>query len=406
MMPPTPLDVTPSGPRRARGVAARMARALHDWWGDRPWGQFALLIGAVAIFGFFGSNAADNMQQFGISPGFSFLDRPANFEIGESLIRYGAADSYGRAILVGLLNTAAVAVLGCILASVLGLFLGIARLSGNPLLSGLVQIYVEIARNTPLLLQLFFWNAIAHALPSPRQALGIGGSVFLSNRGVFLPAFRDPAAGWGLGLAVVTALALAVAISRLRRWRVRTRLPGQKGLGLLWGALVLPFIVLGLGGVSFAVEVPSLHGFNFAGGTAISPEFAALLTGLVVNSAATICEIVRSGIQAVPVGQWDAARALGLSPRRILRLVVLPQALRIIIPVTTSCYLDLTKNSSLAVAIGFPDLVSVINTTANQSGQVIETVFMMMMTYLTINLAVSLAMNRYHHRLARRGGVA
>ncbi|MDR3516703.1 MAG: ABC transporter permease subunit [Azospirillaceae bacterium] len=406
MVKPNPSGFfTPRGRHRPRGFPAALLRALRDWWGDQPLSQFALLAGAALIFGFFGGNVADNMQRLGITPGFAFLHRAANFEIGESLISYTAADSYARAIWVGVLNTAAVAAIGCVLASVLGVFLGIARLSRNPLLSGLVQIYVEIVRNTPLLLQLFFWNAIAHALPSPRQAFSLGETVFLSNRGVYLPAFREAAAGRALLIAVLVAAGLVVvAMTAMARWR-RCQSWGRRW-AVLALAVVLPLAGFAASEISFALEVPQLRGFNFAGGSVMSPEFAALLIGLVVNTAATICEIVRSGIQAVSIGQWDAARALGLSQGRILRLVVLPQALRIIIPVTTSSYLDLTKNSSLAVAIGFPDLVSIINTSANQSGQVIETVFIMMAIFLSINLAVSLAMNIYHHRLSRHGGIA
>lgn len=318
--------------------------------------------------------------RFGITPGFGFLDNAAGFEIGEAVIPYAAQDSYARALLVGLLNTVKVAAIGCAIATVLGVALGVARLSGNPLLSGLVQGYVELVRSTPLLLQLFFWSATFQALPAPRQALAPLPGVFLSNRGILVPAFQDTAAaGWMAG-ALYGALIPATA-------------------------LLVPGALLALSGAPLALEFPVLRGFNFVGGGSVSPEFAALLVGLVGNAAAMISEIVRSGIQAVPAGQWEAARALGLTPHRIMRLVVLPQAMRVIVPLLTSSYLNLTKNSSLAVAIGFPDLVSVINTSAsaNQTGQALEMMMILMGAYLTVNLAVSAAMNAYNRRLALRG---
>ena len=375
--------------------------ALANWWGGNSGAQLALLVGTVLLFGFFGANTLENMQRFGITPGFGFLDRPAGFEIGESLIAYSPGDSYARAIGVGLLNTVKVAVAGCLLATVLGVGLGIARMSGNLLLSGLVQGYVELVRNTPLLLQLFFWSAMLHALPAPRQALNPVPGVFLSNRGIQLPAFQEPATVIWLGTALLAALLLAaigLAVSRRR---------GRSGPGYVIlvavPALTVPGMVLLAAGAPLAVEMPELRGFNFTGGMSLSPEFAALLIGLVVNAAAVIAEIVRSGIQAVPAGQWEAARSLGLPRRQVMRLVVLPQALRVIVPLMTSSYLNLTKNSSLAVAIGFPDLVSVVNTSANQTGQVLETMLLLMAVYLALNLAVSAAMNAYNRRLARRG---
>ncbi|PWC44944.1 ABC transporter permease subunit [Azospirillum sp. TSO22-1] len=329
-----------------RAIVTNGARAAAAWWGDHAAAQLGLLAGTVLLFAVLGANTLENMERFGIRPGFEFLHRAANFEIGESLVAYTAGDTYGRALLVGLLNTVKVAVLGCVLATALGLALGIARLSGNLLLSGIVQVYVELIRSTPLLLQLFFWSATLHALPGPRQAFQPVAGVFLCNRGVFLPALRFDPLGW---------------------------------------------------------DIPQLAGFNFTGGATLTPEFAALLIGLAVNAAAGIAEIVRSGVQSVPAGQWEAARALGLPRRRILRLVVLPQALRVIVPLLTSSWLSLTKNSSLAVAIGFPDLVSVINTSANQTGQALETMAILAAAYLTLSLAVSVAMNAWNRRLARRG---
>jgi general L-amino acid transport system permease protein len=259
-----------------------------------------------------------------------------------------------------------------------------------------VQVYVELIRNTPLLLQLFFWSATIHALPPPRQAFAPLAGLYLSNRGVFVPAvsFATVPAWFGpVLLAGVAVLALLV-LSR--------RLPRRHILAAVALALVVLFAAAVAGGLRATVEVPVLRGFNFAGGAALGPEFTALLVGLVVNYAATISEIVRGGILAVPRGQWDAGRALGLSFWRTLRLIVLPQALRVAIPLLTSSYLSLTKSSSLAVAIGFPDLTSVIGTSANQTGQAVEAMLILMGVYLSLSLAISAAMNRINGRLLLR----
>ncbi len=365
------------------------------WWGGRPLAQLGLLAGVAAIFAFFGANTVDSMHRLGLSVGFGFLSRPANFEIGESLIAYGASDSYGRAILAGLLNTVLVASLGCLLATAFGVAVALARLSGNVLLAGLAQVYVELVRNTPLLLQLFFWSATVHALPGPRQALSPLAGIYLTNRGVYLPGLQ---ADWaGFSLVWLASLILCAGI-----WRIRRRLgPGALATALA-AAAAGPTAVAIAAGLPLVLDAPTLRGFNFAGGLNLSPEFAALLTGLVVNSAAGIAEIVRGGILAIPAGQWEAGRAIGLPRRHILRLIILPQAVRLILPVMTSSYLSLTKNSSLAVAIGFPDLVSVVNTSANQTGQVLEAIAIMMAIYLGLSLAVSAAMNAYNRRLAAR----
>jgi len=379
-----------------------LTKAIASWFGGRPFSQCGMLLGAVAIFGLFGNTMLGNMHRFGIVPGFAFLNHAANFEIGESLISYSSRDSYARAILVGLLNTIQVAIFGCILATVLGVALGVARLSGNRLLSGLAQVYVEVVRNTPLLLQLFFWNATIHALPGPREALQPVDGFLLSNRGVFLPALRDPSGQGWLFPGMLAGLLLLLGLAWLRRRR-------RQGPSLRYAIGVLAISVLVPAGVALGsgsrvrIELPALHGFNITGGMSVSQEFVALLVALVVNAAAGICEIVRGGIQAIPPGQWDAAAALGLTRWGSLRLVILPQALRVIIPLMTSSYLSLTKNSSLAVAIGFPDLVSVVNTGANQTGQVFETITIMMTVYLTLSLFVSVAMNLYNRRLALQG---
>ncbi len=383
------------------GVAGLVA----SWWGGQSVAQGVLLGGVALLLVFFAVNTVANMERFGITPGFGFLLRSANFEIGESLIGYQPQDSYARALLVGLLNTVKIALIGGLLATVIGVALGVARLSGNPLLSALVQGYVELIRSTPLLLQLFFWSATLQALPGPRQAFNPLPGVFLCNRGILLPAFAEDGAGGWVLLALLVGLAVGGTGAWLRPVLERRLNVGRRisaGLALLAaGGTVAGVLVWS--GVSLAIGFPALTGFNFVGGGVVSPEFSALLIGLVVNAAAMISEIVRSGIQSVPSSQWEAARALGLTRGRIMQLVVLPQAMRVIVPLMTSSYLNLIKNSSLAVAIGFPDLVCVVNTSANQTGQVLESMAIMMGAYLTVNLIVSALMNAYNRRLAQRG---
>lgn len=279
--------------------------------------------------------------------------------------------------------------------------MGVAGLSRNLLLSRLVRWFIEITRNTPLLLQLFFWMALAKALPAPRQASGVFDAVFLTNRGVYIPSLYFVGGPFGIVAALgIAAIATLVLIVLLRATGRLTRRSGMVATGL---AVAAPFAFLLLVGARPAAELPALSGFNIRGGLNLSPEFAALLTGLVVKFAALIAEIVRAGIQSVGKGQWEAARALGLHDGHIIRLVVMPQALRVITPLTTSSYLDLTKDSSLAVAIGFPDLVSIVNTTANTTGQSMEALIILIGAFLTINLALSALMNIYNNRVALKG---
>ncbi|CAH2598812.1 putative ABC transporter membrane subunit YhdX [Rhodovastum atsumiense] len=390
------MSATTTSTPGPRGPGLR--RLIGQWIGEHPTGQVLLFGGVLLLCGWVGSNTVQNMHRFGLTPGFAFLNQPANFEIGQALIPFSSGASYARAILVGLLNTIEVATIGCLLATLLGLLLGIARLSGNPLLGGMVQAYVELIRNTPLLLQLFFWSATVHALPPPRRALEPFAGWFLSNRGVFLPVpVLDNPPDW-LGPALLAGLSLAIAAILLRRC-----LPRPIGALVAIGALGSPLLAAIAGGMWLHFDVPALEGFNFNGGVTLAPEFAALLVGLVINSAAGISEIVRASIVAVSRGQWDAGRALGFSFWRTLRLVVLPQALRTALPLLTSTYLSLTKSSSLAVAIGFPDLTSVIGTSANQTGQVLETMLILAGVYLTLSLATSVVMNLVNTRLALRG---
>ncbi|WP_234819411.1 amino acid ABC transporter permease [Rhodopseudomonas palustris] len=346
-----------------------------------------------------GSNIAATMARIGLTPGFGFLERAANFEIGESTIPFRAGDSYARAIAVGVLNTAKVAVVSCILATVLGVALALMRLAGHPVLSGLVRWSIEVVRNTPLLLQLFFWIALAHALPPPRRAVVWFDCVFLTNRGVYLPSVIIAEGSW----MAITAIAAILLGWLALLWRSRTRGPlSPLPLGLV--AILALAVVIYASGFRISLHSPVVQGFNIQGGTSLTPEFAALLVGLTVKFAAIFAEIVRAGILSVRREQWDAARALGLSEFQIVRLVVLPQALRVITPLATSCYLDVIKDSSLAVAIGYPDLMNITNTTANTTGQALETLLIVVALYLTLNLSVSAVMNVYNARVAMRGG--
>jgi general L-amino acid transport system permease protein len=310
----------------------------------------ALAVGAVGLAcGYFISNAAENLLARRIASGFTFLSHEAGFEIGETtFLSYAAADSYLRAVAVGFLNTLRVATLAIVFSTLLGVMVGLARLSLNWLLAKLAAGYVEVIRNIPLIVQLFFWYAvISESLPAPAEALNPLPGVFLSNRGIAFPI-----------LIAATPMSL---------------------------------------------EYPILGGFNFSGGGLLSPEFAALFLGLTLYTAAFIAEIVRAGILAVEHGQFEAAYSLGLTRRQVMRYIILPQALRVIVPPITSQYLNCTKNSSLAVAIGYPDLVSIANTTINQTGQAIEGIAIIMIVYLTISLAISVFMNWYNRRFALRG---
>lgn len=363
--------------------------------------QLGVALAVALVAWYLVGNTMDNLARLSIASGFGFLDREAGFQIGETLVEFGPQDHYSTAFLVGILNTLKVSGIGILLATLLGVVLGIARLSSNWLVARIAAFYVETVRNVPLLLQLFLWyGLLTEGLPGPRQALQPLPGVFLSNRGLKLPApADDPIWAWVaalFGLSVILTLVIA-AWNGKRQAATGKRLSMLPiGLGLIFG---LPLLVL-LASGGGAIDMPVLQGFNFRGGMTLSPEFAALLFGLVIYTAAFIGEIVRSGILAVPKGQTEAATALGLTRGQLLRLVVLPQALRVIIPPTTSQYLNLTKNSSLAVAIGYPDFVSIANTTINQTGQAVEGVLSIMAAYLIISLSLSFLMNWYNSRVA------
>ena len=364
--------------------------------------QAAALLLIIAIGAYFVSNTLANLEERSIRTGFGFLSREAGFRIGESIIAYDASNSYGRAYVVGILNTLRVSVLGIVLATIIGVLVGMARLSRNWLVVRLASLYVELVRNVPLLLQLFFWYTVITALlPSARQALQLLPGVYLSKSGLMFPAPAPHPGHPYVAAALVIGCGLAWGY---RGWsKRRQEATGQvpklllPSLGLIFGP---PLLVWLASGAPTALDVPVFTRFTFRGGSSITPEFLSLLAGLVLYTAAFIAENVRGGIQAVPRGQSEAAAALGLRRGTALRLVILPQALRIVIPPTTSQYLNLAKNSSLAVAIGYPDLVSVTNTSLNQNGQAIECISIMMGVYLTISLSISVVMNVYDRYVA------
>lgn len=365
--------------------------------------QVIAVLAVISVAIYLIHNTVTNLSNRGITSGFAFLDRSAGFGIVQHLIDYEQGDSYGRVFLVGLLNTLLVSALCIVFASFLGFFLGLARLSENWLLRKLSTIYIETFRNIPPLLQIFFWYfAVLRNLPGPRQAVSAFDLAFLSNRGLYIPA---PQFGEGL-LAFIVAIVLAgVASTGLFRFnkthQIKTgqlRRTWPVALGLF---IVLPLIAQGIFGAALHWDVPELRGFNFRGGMALIPELAALTLALSVYTSAFIAEIIRAGIQSVPHGQHEAARSLGLPHPVTLRQVIIPQALRVIIPPLTSQYLNIVKNSSLAAAIGYPDMVSLFaGTVLNQTGQAIETIAITMSVYLIISLGISLLMNIYNRRIA------
>lgn len=335
--------------------------------------------------------------------GFDFFWIESGFSISQTLIPFAESNTYARAFLVGLLNTLFVSALGVVFATVIGFLVGIGRLSSNWIISRLCGGYVEVIRNLPLLFQILFWYlAVLAALPVPRQSISLFGDVFINNRGILIP---KPIFGEGIGMVALLALAgivvSIVAAALARRYRVQTGAQLKTWPVTLLLVAVLPVAAFFYLNVGVSVDRPELKGFNFNGGLRIIPEFLALLIALSTYTAGFIAEIVRAGILAVPKGQTEAANALGLRRSSVLRLVVVPQALRVIVPPLTSQYLNLIKNSSLAVSIGYPDLVSVFaGTTLNNTGQAIEILGITMLVYLFISLVISFAMNLYNRRIA------
>ncbi len=364
---------------------------------------FALVV--LGVMWYLYNNMMDGLRRSNLLPSFTFLAQPAGFPISESPIPYDPGRTYGYAFIVGVLNTVRVAVVGIILATILGVILGICRLSNNWLLRNLANLYVETLRNIPLLLQLFFWLALTQAFPRVQDAVNLGGLVYLHNRGVTM-AWPQATDSFGAFTPWLVVGLVAGAIFYVVR-RIQFARRDRPGVALPWALLIAAAIaLLGLvatrliaGQWPVALDVPELTRFNFNGGITLTTNFAALLFGLVIYTTVFIGEIVRSGIQAVNKGQREAARALGLTNGQTLRLVIFPQALRIMIPPLTSQYLNLTKNSSLAVAIGFPDLFAVAGTTLNQTGQAVPVILMVMASYLTVSLLTSLLMNWYNKRI-------
>jgi general L-amino acid transport system permease protein len=375
-------------------------------WHDPDKRSIVYQIGAACLFIFVAwylvSNTMANLEKQSIATGFGFLNSEASFEIGESLIEYSAADRYMRALWVGFLNTLLVSFIGIVLTVIIGTFLGVARLSKNWLINKCAAFYIELFQDIPILLQLFFWYAFFYEmLPSPREAVNPFYGLFLCNRGLI---FGIPQAHPVYKYMAVAFIIAVIVIFFLKKWtKKRQNLTGKAfpvfytSIGLMIG---LPFICWLIGGAPTQMDIPVLKGFNFKGGMSISPEFAALLLGLVLYTAAFVAEVVRAGIQSVSRGQSEAAMAIGLKSGQVLNLIILPQALRVIIPPLTSQMLNLTKNSSLAVAIGYPDFVSVAGTAINQTGQAIEGVMLIMIVYLIFSLSTSVFMNWYNKKMA------
>ncbi|WP_461210987.1 amino acid ABC transporter permease [Desulfocurvus sp. DL9XJH121] len=397
-------DTTDTGADAARADKERgLQRLLHDRRTRALVIQAAVFLLIASGLAFAALNTASNLHKAGIASGFGFLGQTAGFDISQTLVEYSRASTYARAFLVGLLNTLVVSVVAIAASTVLGFFLGVARLSPNWIVSHMAAVWIDIVRNVPLLLQVFFWYiAILNPLPGPRQALSLGDALFLCNRGVIMPGPVWGQGSWAVGAAFVLALGGVFWLRRYARRRHKAtgrRLPVfSLSLGLL---VLLPLAAMALAGFPVGLDMPAMSGFNFKGGMTIIPEFIALCLSLSLYASAFIAENVRAGIMAVRKGQREAALALGLRPGLTMRLVVIPQAMRIIIPPLTSQHLTTVKNSSLAVVIGYPDLISVFaGTTLNQTGQAVEVIALTMLVYLAVSLAISLAMNWYDAKMA------
>ncbi|MGZ8993275.1 MAG: amino acid ABC transporter permease [Burkholderiaceae bacterium] len=362
-----------------------------------------IAVSVIALAAWFlTSNTLTNLRIRGIQSGFDFVIQPAGFGIGETVIAFDSSDPYWKAFLVGLTNTLRVAIIGILIATVLGTAIGIGRLSRNFLVRAVCSAYVELFRNIPVLLQLLMWYLLLNELlPPVSEALHPGPGMYLSKGGF---AFPVPVWAPGFGLILAGAIAGAVCAWLYRRWAYTQFTQTGHARPMFWPAVAIIVVGVAAGwfaaGMPTALDMPAKTEFNVVGGGAVTPEFLALTLGLAIYTAAFIAEIVRSGIQAVPWGQIEAASSLGLSRSRQLKLVLLPQALRVIIPPLTNQYLNLTKNSSLAVAIGYPDLVSISNTTLNQTGRAVECITIIMAVYLTLSLSTAALMNWYNARAA------
>jgi len=386
-------------------LVARLRRALG---GQAGWGGVVVQILFVAAVVWIGyeiiENARANLQAQRIASGFGFMSNTASFAVSQALIPFSESDTYSRVFLVGLLNTLLVSIVGIVIATIIGVLVALGRLSPNWLLARISGGYVELIRNQPLLFQILFWYlAVLATLPSPRQSISVFGSVFLSNRGLIVP---NPVPLQPFGVFAL-AVAIGVAASLAMRFYARRRLFAAGEKITIWPFVLamligLPALAVVMFGAPVTFDMPQLKGFNFAGGAKVLPEFAALTIALSTYTAAFIAEIVRAGLQSVPKGQMEAGASLGLSRGETLRLVIIPQAMRVILPPLTNQYLNLTKNSSLAVAIGYPDLFSVFAGTAlSQTGQAVEIIALTMGVYLLISLVTSAIMSFYGWRLNR-----
>jgi general L-amino acid transport system permease protein len=391
-----------------RLVHARAApkRKLQFSWSDPRFRSIVwqvVIIGVIALIVWYLShNTSKNLAARHIATGFGFLDQAASIPIGESLLPFtSSVSTYGRALLIGVLNTLKLAVVGVVLATIVGTIAGVARLSPNWLLSRIAGFYVETLRNIPVLLQLFFWAALLQTLPAPRQSFHPLPGVFLSNRGIKLPTIDWEAGHLWVLAAFLVGLAATLIWSRTatRKQDLTGKRPMVWPVGVA-AMIVFPVVIWAALQLPATLDMPELHGFNFTGGVTVTPEYGAMLIGLVLYTATYIAEIVRTGILSVPQGQWEAAGALGLHRSRVLRLIVMPQALRVIVPPMTSQYLNLIKNSSLGVAIGYAEIVSIANTTLNQTGQAVEGIAIIMVVYLTFSISISLFMNWYNAHIA------
>jgi general L-amino acid transport system permease protein len=368
--------------------------------------QISLAAAALWLIWLFYANARQNLSGQNVATGLGFLWETAGFAVSQALIPYAESSSYGRAFVVGLLNTLLVSALGIVFATILGFAVGIARLSSNVLLARLAGAYVELLRNLPLLFQILFWYlAVLGTLPGPRDSEPIFGAFYLTNRGVLAPRLLLEPGSIVVVAAVVFAIVAAITLglwARRRRARTGVRTPWRRYALLM--VVAIPALAFAMMGAPISLEVPELRGFNFVGGMRVNPEFLALLFALSTYTASFIAEIVRAGFLAVPRGQTEAAVSLGLRRRETLRLIVTPQAMRLIVPPLTSQYLNLTKNSSLAAAIGYPDFFYVFaGTTLNQTGQAIEIIAITMAVYLSISLVTALFMNWYNRAVALKG---
>jgi len=366
--------------------------------------QVIFILALALAAGYLYANVNANLARQGLTVGYGFMKNPASFDIGESFIPYEASDTYQRALLVSLVNTLVVSLVGIVLTTIVGVLAGVARLSSNWLVNRIAAAYVGVIRNTPLLIQLMFWYfGVIIQLPSVKEAIEIPGPVYLSRRGIYMPWAEATATfpAWRVYI-ILAVISIFVIGHVLRSAQKRVSVPISPSWNLAY--LFVPVIIIWFGALiqpepPLKQLIPELAGLNFKGGVRLTPEFAALLFGLVVYTGAFIAEIVRAGIQAVSWGQVEAARSLGLSNSQTLRLIVFPQALRIMIPPVTSQYLNLAKNSSLAVAIGYPDLFSIAGTIFNQTGAAIEIILVMMLSYLSMSLFTSLLMNIYNKRI-------